>query len=57
VEQDHFSKGVLLISCEIQRPSRGTGQPRGKGAARVDEHSGGEENAGTGEGICVRKMD
>lgn len=57
MEQDHFSKGVLLISCEIQRPSRGTGQPRGKGAARVDEHSGGEENAGTGEGICARKMD
>lgn len=33
-------KGSAIISCEIQRPSRGTGQQRERGAARVDEHSG-----------------
>ena len=46
-----------IISCEIQRLSRGTGQHREGGAARVDAHSGGEENACTGEGTCVTKMD
>lgn len=50
-------KASAIISCAIRRPSRETGQQRERDTARVDARSGGEENACTGEGTCVRKMD